>query len=158
SGGVRFYHVSRHDEPNLSGRGRRTLSLGSASEFVFALFHHLFRPATLVLPSRFPSRLCSCDLSGLHAASGMGRKKYPPADRRALFRPVRVLHGLPWGAGAVETRLWSPHFFLSHGGPGRRSGRRVGSFGLSPYFPRLLGIPAGLVALHAAPVRGAGAG
>src|SRR5258708_34622000 len=88
----------------------------------------------------------------------MGDKKYLPSNRCPLVRPVRMLHGLPWGTGPLETGLASPHFFLPDGGSGGRPGRRVGGFSRSPRFPRFLGIPARLVALRAAPVHGARAG
>src|SRR5437763_15256419 len=111
---MRFHHVSGHDEPNLSGRVRRTLSLGVASQLVFALVYYFFRRAALVLPSCFSSGLCCCDLSALPASSRMGRTKHLRSHRCPLIRSVRVLHGLPSGTPAIETALPSPMVFLSH--------------------------------------------
>ena len=72
-----------------------------------------------------------------------------------LFACCMVCHG---ELARSKPALASPHFFLPDGGSGGRAGRRVGGIGLSPHFPRVLGIPARLVAVGGSSVRGAGAG
>src|SRR4051812_38868308 len=78
----------------------------------------------------------------------MGNKKYCPSGRGPLVRPVRLLHGLSWGTGPLETGFPSSHIFLPDGGTRRRSGRRARGFNLSSHFLGLLGIRSRFVAFR----------
>src|SRR5439155_19360946 len=120
--GMRFTPIAGHNQQDLPGRGRRSVSLGATAGDLSIELCYLLRQLAVVCA--VTSHVCPdrCNRSDLLGTGQRNERANSVPDRRLFCGVVHLLPGLPWPALSTQAGSRTAHSVLSHDRRGRRPG------------------------------------